>query len=273
MSPQILSEEELTPQGEFSKKERPSRFRWGWLIVTLVLISGAGYLTFRFWPQIRGLWMPAQRSALVGEPILSEPWLTFDIQDPAFFQEWKEHVFEKNTAYTIEAGEDQEQAIHALSRGTSSAYFKEVNLSLSDKPVLSWEWKAVQFPSKKKNKTLASKSDNDFAARVYAVFKGHTPILSDVIQYVWDDHFPEGAFTESPYSGKVRIIVVQSGKLRTAGEWVSEKRDVAKDYELLFGKKAHGTLLAIGVMSDADNTGTVAEAYYRRLAIEKRKES
>ena len=93
--------------------------------------------------------------------------------------------------------------------------------------------------------------------------------MSDVIQYVWDDHFPEGVYVESPYSKRVRILVVRSGRTANQDGWVAEKRDLVKDYEMLFGKQPRGSLLAIGLMSDSDNTGTVAEALYRHFAIEK----
>ena len=181
---------------------------------------------------------------------------------------WKEHVFHQKTLFKVETDENGENILRAVSKGTSSVLVKEIDVKLSQRPLLTWEWKAVQFPSNKKNEILAAKPDNDFAARVYVAFRGSTPLSSDVIQYVWDDHFPEGTYAESPYSGKTKIIVIQNGP---SADWITERRDLIKDYEMLFGKPPHGDVVAVGLMSDSDNTGTSSEAYYRRLVLEKPK--
>lgn len=190
---------------------------------------------------------------------------------PSNLEQWKEHVFHGKTLYQVETGENNETIVHAVSQATSSLLFQEINVKRSDRPFLTWEWKAIRFPSNKKNEILASKSDNDFAARVYAVFQGRTPLTSHMIQYVWDDYFPDGTYVESPYSSKVKIVVVQSGRPNSSDGWVREKRDLVKDYEMLYGNPPRGNLIAVGLMSDSDNTGTVSEAYYRRLSIEKPK--
>lgn len=173
---------------------------------------------------------------------------------------WREHAFQHRTTYQV-----VNDSLHASSKGTSSMLFQEVKINLSERPFLVWDWKAVQFPSNKKGEGLTGKSDNDFAGRVYAIFKGRTPV-ADVIQYVWDDHFPEGTASDSPFLKNVRILVVRSGK---SDEWVSEKRDLLEDYRKLFGRNPRWPLSAVGVMSDSDNTKTQSEIYYRNLSIKK----
>ena len=165
-------------------------------------------------------------------------------------------------------GEGGEHYLRATSHGGSSAIFKELNISPSEHPVLSWEWKAVKFPSHKKNKILADKPDNDYAARVYVVFGKHNPFTSDMIQYIWDDYFPEGAHTQSPYSERVKILVVKKGHSDPEGRWTPEKRDLVKDYEMLFSKPLQNNVRAVAIMSDSDNTRTESEAYFKRLSIQ-----
>lgn len=205
----------------------------------------------------------------LSEEVLLEPLIRFPLNEINFFTEWKEHVFHGRTTYKIEQEADGSKILHASSQGSSSFLYKEMNVPISNRPVLSWKWKAIQFPSNKENKVLASKSDNDFAVRVYVGFKGKTPFTPDVIQYVWDDYFPEGTSAESPFLKGTKVFVVQSGKPIATKEWVFEKRDLIRDYEMLFGKKPKGNIGAIGVMSDSDNTGTFSEAYIRDILIER----
>lgn len=186
------------------------------------------------------------------------PIIKFTFQEP-INTHWKEHSFKGNTSYRAEA-----DVLHAKSEGTSSVIFKEYGVSPSQRPVLSWEWKAVQFPSNKANKKLGAKSDNDFAARIYVVFKGRIPMTSDIIQYVWDDHFNEGDQSQSAFAKNVKIYVTQHGK---AEDWVLEERDLLEDYKKLYGKYPHGEIMGVGIMTDSDNTGTSAEAQYRNVQL------
>ena len=44
-------------------------------------------------------------------------------------------------------------------------------------------------------------------------------------------------------------------------QWLSEKRDVKADYRRLFGTEP-GEISAVALMTDTDNTGLQAEAWY-----------
>ena len=176
---------------------------------------------------------------------------------------WKEHVFKSPTSYQVEDG-----VLHASSQGSSSMIYQNVRINMSERPFLEWEWKAAQFPSNKKGRSLADKSNNDFAGRVYAIFKGASPVAADVIQYVWDDQYPEGTLDGSPFLKNVKILVVQSG---VSSDWVSEKRDLLEDYHRLFGRNPRWPLSGVAIMSDSDNTKTQSEIYYRNLSLKKPK--
>ena len=200
------------------------------------------------------------------EQVALVPWLRLEFNEPTFFKDWNEHEFNGKSDYKIELDEGAEPFLHASSQATSSVLLRQVHVQSSERPFLTWEWKAKQFPSNKKSQKLGAKSDNDFSARVYAIFGGGLPFNSEVIQYVWDDHFPEGTFVSGPFSGKTKIFVIQNGK---TSDWVREKRDLAADYRELFGKPLKANLAVIGVMSDSDNTHTQSEAYFRRFEIQK----
>lgn len=197
------------------------------------------------------------------------PVIRLEFNEATFFKDWNEHSFSGKSDYKIQLDENGEEYLHASSKAASSVLLRQVSVPMSERPFLTWEWKTAQFPLGKKNQRLGAKSDNDFAMRVYAIFGGGLPFNSEVIQYVWDEHFPEGTFAIGAFSGKSRVFVVQSGKAQTTSGWVSEKRDLALDYRELFGKPFKGNLAAIGIMSDSDNTGTQSEAFVRRLEIQK----
>lgn len=192
--------------------------------------------------------------------------LSVQFDSPHALEGWVEKSFRERTRYNIAAGPDGGKALHAESRKSSSGLFKPAGLSVSRRPVLSWEWRVETFPGNKKHDLLAAKDENDFAARIYVLFEGSLPGVPHAIQYVWDEHFKEGEHAESPYGKSAKVLVVESGP---AGPqpWVREERDLVKDYELLFGKPPSRDLKAIGFMTDSDNTGTEARAYYRQISL------
>jgi hypothetical protein len=76
-----------------------------------------------------------------------------------------------------------------------------------------------------------------------------------------------GTNTKSPYTGRTEIVVLQnnSSPLET---WVSEEVNVYKDYRRLFGEEP-SEVQGIGIMTDSDNTKSIALAHYRRLSVSK----
>ena len=56
------------------------------------------------------------------------------------------------------------------------------------------------------------------------------------------------------------MIAVESGSGR-AGQWIRERRDVREDYRHVFGEEP-GRVDAVAIMTDTDNTGATATAWY-----------
>lgn len=195
--------------------------------------------------------------------------LRFEFNKEDALKSWREFSFNRKSEYKIEPNEYGEKALHAKSRDAYSTIFKIMNISVDTRPILSWQWRAVKFPSGKKRTRLGAPDENDFAIRVCAVFTKNNPFASDVIQYVWDDYFPEETVDKSPYKKSVRIIVAQSGQPDPKNYWTTENRDVVKDYERVFGKKPDNDLRAISIISNSDDTHTESEAYIRNIEIRK----
>ncbi len=66
------------------------------------------------------------------------------------------------------------------------------------------------------------------------------------------------------------MIVVESGsaKLNT---WVAETRNVYEDYKRAFGEEPP-MISGVAIMTDTDNTGESAEAFYGDIVFKKRVE-
>ena len=205
---------------------------------------------------------------------------------------WEEKVFSEPTKYTIVGGvRDQgnifeafyvagemfetdsmkrilkTKSLKAESKGGSSALYRELNVNMEKRPHLAWEWHAAVFPKKKRKEYLDLESENDFAAKVYAIFRGRTVLTSDVIQYVWDEHAPENTMKAHPASDRIKVLVVQRGPEQSADPWIIEERDLYRDYEILFGKKPTKRLGAVALMSDSDNTQSQSLAFFKRMEI------
>ena len=238
------------------------------MVVGFIGLSFAGIFAYRFYFQSSTFFTSISSSDRV-ELI---PWTRLEFNEATFFKDWNEHEFNGKSNYQVELDENGEAFLHASSQKTSSVLLRQASAPLSERPFLTWEWKVGRFPSNRKNQKLGAKSDNDFSARVYAIFGGGLPFNSEVIQYVWDDHFPEGTFASGAFSGKTKIFVNQNGNPKSTSEWVSEKRDLARDYRELFGRPFKGNLAVVGFMSDSDNTGSQSEALIRRLQIQKPKD-
>ena len=148
-------------------------------------------------------------------------------------------------------------AFRLRSTRTSFALYRDVVVSLDEFPRLAWSWKVAQLPT---GGDVRDRVRDDQAAQVYVVFpRWPSPrTRSDVIGYVWDTTAPVGTTMTSVRAPNVKIIVVESGAAHR-GAWQRQQRNVAADYQRLFGRQAP-RVGAIAVMIDTNDTGSSAEA-------------
>lgn len=85
------------------------------------------------------------------------------------------------------------------------------------------------------------------------------------LMYVWETRKTVGSVVLNPRSDRIRKLVVDSGP-EHLGTWRVHQRDLVADYERAFGEKP-GPLVAIGKMTDADNTRSNAEAWYGPIEL------
>lgn len=181
--------------------------------------------------------------------------------------EWENKILRGKVIYKIEHT-GTEGYLHALSIGAASAIFYKVRnrFRIEEFPMLSWKWKVARFPDKEKLRIRQGIEKDDYAARVYVIFPSLIFLNSKALEYVWDETAPLDAVCTSPYSKNIKLIVVESGR-NASGGWVSEERNIFKDYLWAFGRNPTLRVGAIALMSDADNTSEVSEAYFDEIRI------
>jgi len=89
------------------------------------------------------------------------------------------------------------------------------------------------------------------------------PLPYATLMYVWSNQHPGGSVVHNPRTSRIRKIVLESGAGRL-GRWLDYERDVRADFLQAFGEPP-GTLVAIGIMTDTDNTRSQAQAWYGAL--------
>jgi len=61
------------------------------------------------------------------------------------------------------------------------------------------------------------------------------------------------------------MLVAESGP-KNLGQWMKYQRNIVEDYEKAFGEKP-GQLIAVGVLTDTDNTEETIEAWYGDIRL------
>jgi hypothetical protein len=154
--------------------------------------------------------------------------------------------------------------IRAESLGSRSSLFKDVGEKRRNYPVLSWKWKISNVV---RSAIETRKDRHDAAARVIVVFgkeKGFDLFGREPaglrIQYIWASHLPMGRIFDHPAERDCKILVLESGEEK-AGQWVSERRNIHRDFKEAFHIDPPG-VTAIGIQTDTDHSNEQVIAWY-----------
>ncbi|MDO8438560.1 MAG: DUF3047 domain-containing protein [Nitrosomonadaceae bacterium] len=170
---------------------------------------------------------------------------------------WQPKVFSGETRYLLK-NSDGRLALHADSNAAASGLFHEISVELGKTPILNWTWKIDSVLAGADERTRVG---DDYSARVYVVFSGGLMFWrTRAINYVWSNKQSVGSNWPNAFTGNARMVAVESGNSR-AGQWVSVRRDVRADYRHFFGEEPRN-VDAVAIMTDTDNTGASATAWY-----------
>lgn len=83
---------------------------------------------------------------------------------------------------------------------------------------------------------------------------------------MWSNQREVGSVVANPRTDRIRKLVVESGQGRL-GQWLDYERDIRADCRRVFGEEP-GRLLAVGLMTDTDNTRSSVQTWYGPVSFE-----
>jgi hypothetical protein len=172
--------------------------------------------------------------------------------------------------------------LHAKADNAASGLIYPVKLDVKNTPFIQFRWKVAQLIEGADNR-IAAKEDSP--VRIVLGFDGDKSKLSlgektsamlaktasgrdfpyAQLVYVWANAAPVGTVIPNPHTKRVQMVVAASGAA-DVGKWVTLTRNVAEDYKRAFGEEP-GALTEVGILTDTDNTGASAEAWYGDIRL------
>lgn len=199
---------------------------------------------------------------------------------------WKPLAFkkiEKHTTYTL-VKEDDVVVVKAVAEASASGLTREVKINPKEYPIVQWRWKVANILKKG---DVRKKEGDDYPARIYITFEydssklsffqrrkyeairllyGKYPPLA-AINYIWESKVPVGTMVPNPFTDRVMMFVVETGPSKL-NQWVNEERNIFEDYKKAFGQEP-SMISGIAIMTDTDNSGESATAYYGDILFKK----
>jgi hypothetical protein len=93
----------------------------------------------------------------------------------------------------------------------------------------------------------------------------HPPLAA--LNYIWESQAAQGTVVPNPFTDRAMMIVVESGSEKL-NQWVTEERNLYEDYKRAFGEEPPA-ISGVAIMTDTDNTGESAVAYYGDIVFKK----
>jgi len=198
--------------------------------------------------------------------------------------EWK-HLqlasFKNNTDYSLVV-EDGVVVLRAAAHNSASFLATPADFDPHDFSMLSWRWKVAQgIPTA----NTAEQSKEDAPVRIMIGFDGDVSKLPvkdrlaasaaksisgqalpyATLMYVWGGKVGVDSITPSSRSSRIKMLAVAADE-QGIGRWQSYSRNLVDDIKRAFGEEP-GKVNSIQTISDTDNTGADAQAYYGDISV------
>jgi hypothetical protein len=200
---------------------------------------------------------------------------------PSGWRVWQLSGLKRPTEYRLVDHEGR-TVILARSRAGASGLVFPLSLDLKAYPVLHWHWKVPALIPGADN---TQRNTEDSPVRMVVTFDGDKArlpledrLFADqfrlftkqefpyaILMYIWENRAPVGRVIDNLHTARIKMIVAESGA-EHLGQWRAETRNVYEDYKRAFGEDPP-RIRSIGIMTDSDNTGTDAEAYYGDISF------
>lgn len=202
---------------------------------------------------------------------------------PRGWQPWILSRHKRPTEYRL-ADDQGRTVIQARADASASGLVHPLALDPRSHPLLSWRWKVDSLIAGADN---TQKQREDSPVRLVVSFAGdigRLPLQDRMffdnvrlltgrqlpyatLMYIWENRAPVDSVINNRHTSRIRMIVAASGSARV-GSWQEISRNVLEDYRRAFGEEP-GPITAIGIMTDTDNTGGRAQAWYGDILFSK----
>jgi len=195
---------------------------------------------------------------------------------------WQHQTFPgKRSTHYRHARKLGRDAVMVRAGASASMLRQRVRIEPAELGLLRFSW---LVPSLIAQADLADRDADDAPVRLVLVFDGDRTrfsakdaALSDLsealtgeplpyatLMYVWSNRQSPGTVIHNPRTSRIRKLVMETGEERLH-RWLDYEQDIRADFTKAFGEPP-GALIAIGIMTDTDNTRSQAMAWYGPLA-------
>lgn len=171
---------------------------------------------------------------------------------------WEAEVFSGKTRYEL-VQHSGRTVLHARCSDAASGLWRRIEVDLRETPVLEWSWRVDQTFS---GIDETVREGDDYPARVYVVVDGGwRRWRTRAINYVWASEQPAGSDWPNAWASQAHVVALRSGAPETQGRWHREARNVREDFRRYHDREVD-RIDAVAIMTDCDDTGGGAEAWY-----------
>ena len=178
--------------------------------------------------------------------------------------------------------EDGRDAISVKAQSSVSMLRQMVRVEPKDLGHLKFSWK---LPELIPHADMSVREFDDSPVRVVLAFDGDRtkfsaknamlselahlltgePLPYATLMYVWCNACEPHKIILNPHTDRVRKLPLESGAGKL-NHWMNYERDVRADFLQAFGEEP-GTLTSLSIMTDTDNTRSVARAWYGPVSL------
>jgi len=187
----------------------------------------------------------------------------------------------KDTEYML-VNEDGVVSLRAAAHGSASAVEFKVQFDPHQFPMISFRWKVVQGIPDANNDDM---NKEDSPVRVMVGFDGDSsklglkdkfasslaqtasgqPLPYATLMYIWGEKVPLDSITVSKRTSRIRMLALDVDD-KGLGQWHSFTRNMVEDFKRAFNEEP-GKVISIQLLTDTDNTGGDARAYYGDIGV------
>lgn len=172
---------------------------------------------------------------------------------------WVPKKFVGTTQYSFSMV-DGSAVLKAESQNSASGLIRKIRVDLKAYPFLNWRWRVEKPLTGSYDER--QKIGDDYAARIYVVVSGGMAIWNTrALNYVWSANSSKGDVWPNAFAGKNAVMTALRSSEAPLSVWQVEKRNIHEDFKNLFQRDVR-YIDAVVLMSDTDNTGKEAIAYY-----------